>query len=161
MTGAVANADAELHFVEVPEGTRLARFALFDALVGDGSGSDDLDLSVQGPESEGFPTVGFSGSFTSEEQVDLVDPAPGTYAVFVVHFASQQDPTPYTLFNWKVAGDEGNLTVNAPDAAVSSETATIDLIWENLEAATKYLGLVLHGNAQDELKQTLITVETE
>ena len=77
--------NAQLNPVVIPAGTTYARFALFDADVNPGS---DIDLCVF--NSPG-PIVGGSGSGTSAEEVDLVDPAADTYRVVVQGWASS-DP---------------------------------------------------------------------
>jgi len=151
---------ATLHFVFVPPGTRLARFSLFDESVGDGSGSDDLDLQVQGPDSAGFPFVAFSGSPTSEEEIDLIDPAPGFYAVFVIHFASVNPVTDYDLHFWDVGPNLGNMTVTAPSPVTLGTTESIDVGWSGLAPATKHRGVVSHSNDDGELSLTVIGIDT-
>jgi hypothetical protein len=141
--GAVANGGADLHFFFVPPGTTLARFAMFDEEIG---AANDLDLQIQGPDSAGFPFVCFSGTPTSEEQCDLVNPAPGWYAAFVIHFASVGDPTPYTLWNFNTGADAGNSTVTAPSSAVVGESGQVDVSWSGLAAGTRYLGQISYSD---------------
>jgi len=149
---------ATLHFVFVPPGTRYARFSLFDSNVGDGTGSDDLDLQVQGPDSAGFPFVAFSGSATSEEEINLVDPDPGFYAVFVIHFATVNPVTDYDLFFWDSGPDLGNMTVTAP-STVSIGTETIGVSWSGLTAGVKYLGGVLFGDSGGDVGRTVVRID--
>ncbi len=156
----VATGDATLHFVFVPPGTRLARFSLFDESVGDGTGSDDLDLQVQGPDSAGFPFVAFSGSPTSEEQIDLVDPDPGFYAVFVIHFSSVNPVTPYELNFWDVGPNLGNMNVTAPTNVSPGTTESVTVDWNGLGPATKYRGIVEYSNDDGDLGFTIISVDT-
>jgi hypothetical protein len=63
--------------VAIPAGTTYARFSLFDADVNAGS---DIDLCVA---NSAGTIVGASGSGTSAEEVNLVNPAAGTYTVVV------------------------------------------------------------------------------
>src|SRR5215216_5626796 len=63
--------------VVVPAGTTYARFSLFDANV---SPASDIDLYVY---NSAGTLVGLSGSGTSNEEVNLLDPAAGTYTVWV------------------------------------------------------------------------------
>ena len=157
--GNVGIGGATLHFVNIPVGTRYARFSLFDESVGDGTGADDLDLQVQGP-GPGFPFVAFSGTPTSEEEINLVDPIPGQYAVFVIHFDSVNPVTPYQLHFWDVGPDLGNMTVTAPATVSVGTTETIDIDWVGLAPATKYRGAVTYSNDDGELGLTVIGIDT-
>ena len=157
----VAEGGATLHFFTVPAGTRLARFSLFDESVGDGTGSDDLDMQVLGP-GPGFPFIALSGSATSEEQVDLVDPAPGDYAVFVIHFATVNPVTDYALHSWSVGPNEGNVSID-PDGTAPvtvGDIVAVDVDWTGLTLGTKYRGLVEIGNADGPLGFTVLSIDT-
>ncbi|MCP4663214.1 MAG: S8 family serine peptidase [bacterium] len=158
--GSVPNGGATLHFVYVPPGTRYARFSLFDEFVGSGAGEDDLDLQVQGPNTQGYPLVGFSGSASSNEEINAVDPLPGFYAVFVIHYASVADPTPYALFSWGFGPDQGNMTITAPSPVANGTTEPINVDWTGLSPATKYRGGVVHRNAGGELGLTVLSIDT-
>lgn len=160
--GEVADGDAELFFFTVPPGTSLTRVSLFDSNVGDGSGSDDLDLQVFGPDTAGFPFLGSSGNITSEEAFDIENPAPGTYAFFVIDFASAPGPTPFTAFTFNLDGtDAGNTVITAPASATlgASETVTVD--WSGLNAGTRYLGRIGHSDGVDTLATTDVAVDTQ
>ena len=162
IAGAVADFDVDLQFFFVPPGTTLARFATFDADVGDGNGTDDLDLQVQGPDTAGFPFVGFSGTATSEEEVNIANPAPGLYAVFVIDFASAPGPTPYKLFNFNLDGsDAGNATISAPASAVTGTTEAVTIDWSGLNPGTRYLGFLTHADAFAPLRQTEVRIDTQ
>jgi len=155
----VAEGDNTLHFVYVPPGSGYARFSLFDSNVGDGTGSDDLDLQVQGPDTAGYPLVGTSGSATSNEEVNVPNPLPGWYAVFVIHYATVNPVTAYDLFAWSFGPDEGNMTVTAPPTA-SIGSGNISVDWSGLTPATKYLGGVLFTDGVMELDRTVVNIET-
>jgi len=155
----VAEGGNTLHFVYVPPGSVYARFSLFDSNVGDGTGSDDLDLQVQGPDTAGYPLVGTSGSATSNEEVNVPNPLPGWYAVFVIHYETVNPVTAYDLFAWSFGPDEGNMTVTAPPAA-SIGPGTITVNWSGLASATKYLGGVLFTDGVMELDRTVVNIET-
>lgn len=157
---AVGEGDATLHFVFVPPGTRVARFSTFDETVGDGSGSDDLDLQVQGPDTAGFPFVAFSGSFTSEEEITLTDPEPGVYAVFVIHFATVNPVTDYELNFWDVGPDLGNMIVTAPPSVTLGSTEAINVSWISLAPNMRYLGSAHLANDGGEVSRTLVNVRT-
>ena len=103
-----------------------ARFSLFDSEIG---AQNDLDLQIQGPDPS-FPFVCSSGSGTSEEQCDLVNPAPGLYAAFVIDFASDPGDTAYTLWNFNLDGtNAGNSTISAPASATIGTTGNITIDW--------------------------------
>ena len=72
----LASPNAQLIPVNIPAGTSHARFQLFDADVNAGS---DIDLCVF----NGATLVGTSGSGTSAEEVNLLNPAAATYTVVV------------------------------------------------------------------------------
>jgi len=146
-----------LHFFYVPPGTTLARFSLFDDEIG---AANDLDLQIQGPDSAGYPFVCFSGTTTSEEQCDLANPAPGWYAVFVIHFASVADPTPYTVWNFNLDGaDAGNTTITAPASATPGTTGNVMIDWAGLTPGVRHLGIVNYDNGVDPLSnQTAVMI---
>ncbi|WP_226663982.1 S8 family serine peptidase [Microbulbifer aggregans] len=132
--------------VEIPEGTSFASFALFDEDVGAGNGSDDLDLLVSGPASAGYPDVGFSGTVTSNENVDLVQPVPGEYKVTVIDYASAEGTTPFTLFKFYVDSDNGNTQLTGPTTTSVGATENLQVEWRDLPAGTRALGVVQHQN---------------
>lgn len=140
--------------VTVPAGTTYARFSLFDANV---SPASDLDLYVY---NSGGTLVGSSGSGTSAEEVNLLNPAADTYTVWVHGFAVQTTAD-FTLFTWVLgSNDAGNMTVSAPASAVISTTGTIDLTFSGLDPATKYLGSVAYSGASDLPNPTIVRVDT-
>lgn len=145
----VANGGNTLHFFFVPPGTTLARFSLFDDEIG---AANDLDLQVQGPDSAGFPFVCFSGTGTSEEQCDLANPVPGFYAVFVIHFSSVANPTPYTVWNFNLDGTNvGNATITAPASATPGTTGNVAVDWSGLTPGARHLGIVNYDDGVNPL----------
>ena len=151
-----------LHFFEVPTGTTLARFSLFDSEVG---AENDLDLQVQGPDSAGFPFVCFSGTGTSEEQCDLLNPVPGFYAVFVLGFSAADPsvPTPYTVWNFNMNGaDAGNSVITAPGSANGGTTGEITVDWSGLNPGIRALGTISYdGGATSLSSQTEVMIDTQ
>lgn len=160
-TDSVGTGGATLHFVEIPPGTTYARFSLFDESVGDGSGSDDLDLQVQGPHTAGYPFVAFSGSATSEEEINLVNPVPGFYAVFVIHFDSVDPVTPYDLHFWDIGPDLGNMEVTVPSPVTVGTTESVEVEWTGLSPSTKHRGLITFSNDEGVLGTTVIAIDTD
>ncbi|HEX9118875.1 MAG TPA: S8 family peptidase [Anaerolineae bacterium] len=138
--------------VAMPAGTTYARFSLFDANV---SPASDLDLYVY----KGTSLVGSSGGGTTAEEVNLVDPAAGTYTVWV-HGFETGNPTKFTLFAWVLdAANAGNMTVTAPAKATLGGTGEIQLDFTGLAAGTKYLGSVVYGGADGMPSPTIVRLD--
>ena len=108
----------------------------------------------------GGTLVGSSGSGTSAEEVNLLNPAAGTYTV-VVQGWGVADSTPFKLHTWLLgSAAAGNMTVTAPASATSSaSTGTIDLTFSGLTAGTKYLGSVAYGGAAGMPNPTIVRVD--
>ncbi|MBN2499888.1 MAG: S8 family serine peptidase, partial [Anaerolineales bacterium] len=142
--------------IVVPAGTTYMRAALFDEFT---DGADDLDLYVY----RGSTLVGSSGSGTSAEVVNLIDPVADTYTVWVHGWGTDGPDATYTLFTWLLgAVDEGNMTVTAPTTALIGETGTVDLTFSGLMPATKYLGSVAYSDGVDPLplNPTIVRIDT-
>jgi len=107
----------------------------------------------------GTTLVGSSGSGTSAEEVNLLNPAAGTYTV-VVQGWGVVGSTPFKLHAWLLgSADEGNMTVTAPAAATLGETGTISLTFSGLTAGTKYLGSVAYGGVAGLPNPTIVRVD--
>jgi subtilisin family serine protease len=141
--------------VVVPAGTTYARFNLFDADVDPGS---DIDLYV----CNGSTLVGTSGSGTSTEQVNLVNPTAATYDVYVHGWGPANGvSTPFKLYAWILgSADAGNMTVAAPASATLGATGTITLSFSGLAPATRYLGSVAYSGAAGMPNPTIVRVDT-
>ncbi len=145
----------ELKMVDIPAGTTYARISLFDDAT---DGDDDLDLYVYDPDGN---SVGGSGSGTSNEEVNLLNPAPGSYYVFVHAFQTDGPDANYTLFNWSLGDtDEGNMSVTAPATATVGDTGDISLSFSGLADNTRYLGSVVYGGADGMPDPTIVRVDT-
>ncbi|QBQ54982.1 S8 family serine peptidase [Nitrosococcus wardiae] len=153
-----------VHVVDIPAGTKYARFSLFD---GDTDGQDDLDLYVFDPDTADF--VGSSGTPTSAEEVNLENPDPGMYQVVVHGWQTDGPDANYTLFSWALgAADAGNMTVTAPSSAILGASDTVTVDWSSLETATKYLGSVTYhditspsGYNDGLIDFTLVRIDTD
>jgi subtilisin family serine protease len=144
--------NAQLIPVIVPAGTTYARFSLFDADVTAGA---DIDLCVA---NSAGTIVGSSGSGTSAEQVNLLNPAAGTYTV-VVQGWGVVGSSPFKLHTWLVgSSDAGNMTVTAPASATIGATGAINLGFTGLITGTKYLGSVAYSGAAGMPNPTIVTV---
>lgn len=142
----------------VPAGTTLARFSMFDD---DNGATNDYDIQVFRLSPAPVALVGASGGGSSEEEVNLVNPAPGTYAVLVIDFATSPGATPYTLFNFNLNGaNAGNTTVTAPPA-VSGTTGTVQVDWTGLTPGTRSLGILNHSDGTATIGQTELLIDTQ
>jgi hypothetical protein len=139
--------------VMVPAGTTHARFSLFDANV---TPASDLDLYVF----RGNTLVGASGSGTSAEEVNLLNPVADTYTVYVHGFAVPGTAS-FTAFSWVLgSAAAGNMTVTAPATAMQGASGTINLTFSGLSPTTKYMGSVVYGGAAGMPNPTIVRIDT-
>lgn len=137
--------------VAVPDGTTYARFALFDADVNPGS---DMDLCVF----RGTTAVGSSGSGTSAEEVNLLNPVSATYTV-VVQGWGISGTSPFVLHTWLLGSqDAGTMTVQAPAAATTGEVGTVALGFSGLTSGT-WLGSVAYSGGASLPNPTIVRVD--
>jgi len=152
-TCSLASPNAQKIDVVVPAGTTLARFQLFDADVNSGT---DIDMCVF----NGTTQVGSSGSGTSAEQVDLVNPAAATYTV-VVQGWGVVGSSPFKLHSWVLGSTSaGNMSVTAPSTAALGTSGAIGLTFTGLAPATKYLGSVAYDGSTNLPNPTVVRVDT-
>ncbi len=152
-TCSLSSPNAQKHDVSVPDGTSFARFAMFDADVNAGS---DIDLCVF----KGTGLVGSSGSGTSAEEVNLLNPAAGTYTV-VVQGWGVAGSTPYKLHTWVLptaAVSPANMTVTAPTQATTGGMGTIALGFTGLTSG-KWLGSVAYDGSPGMPSPTIVRVD--
>jgi hypothetical protein len=145
--------------VNIPAGTSYARFSLFDAFT---DGADDLDLYVYtGTGTTGGTLVAATGGATANEEANLLNPAPGTYTVWVHGYGTDGPDANFTLFNWTLGTTSaGNMTVSAPAAATLGNTSPINLSFSGLAAGTKYLGSVAYSGAAGMPNPTIVRVDS-
>jgi hypothetical protein len=143
--------------VSVPDGTKVARVATFDADVPAGT---DVDLYAYAVGAGGDLTlVGNSGGSTAQESITLTQP--GDYLVFVDLFAAATtDPLDVTHHGWVVGPvNPGNLTVTpASQAVTTGQAATVTVGWSGLAAGRRYLGLVEYGDGSQTVGSTVFSV---
>ena len=78
--------------------------------------------------------MGSSGSGTSAEEVNLLNPAAGTYTV-VVQGWGVVGSSPFKLHTWLLgSAAAGNMTVTAPASATVGATGAINLAFSGLAA---------------------------
>jgi subtilisin family serine protease len=149
--GSINTGEQQLYEVNIAPGTTYARFSLFDDAVS--PLNSDLDLVVYGPTET---VVGSSGGGTSAEVVNLLNPVAGTYTVLVDGYATG-NPSTYTLFTWAIPSTSaGNMTVNAPAAAVAGQPGSINLTFSALTSGTRYLGSIAYSGAPGMPNPTIV-----
>ena len=149
------------HFFTLAPGELFLRVATFDALT---DGNDDLDLYLYYCATQtSCVQIDESGSFTSTEQIDVIQPPGGLYAVLVHGF--QTDETAggpganYELFAWSFGPDDdaGNLSVTAPTTVNRGDRLDFDYSWGPLDPNERYLGAITHDTPFDLFFLTIVT----
>src|SRR5829696_856320 len=155
-----SNQGIQVHSFEVPAGTTLARFQLFDEFT---DGNDDIDTYLYRVGTGGALTlVGSSAGGTSAERIDLSTPAAGTYRLYAHGWQTDGTNAVYTLFNWLVPSTaEGNMTVaSSTSAATVGGKADVTVSWSGLTASTKYLGRISYSDGSSEIGSTIVSVNS-
>jgi hypothetical protein len=139
--------------VNVPAGSRLARFATYDA---DYDPGIDIDLFVY----KGGAFVAQSAGGTAEESVTVT--ADGTYDIYVVLFAQPGGATgPFDVFHhaFVVPSAASNLTATPPSQAVTSAVpATVTIGWSGLASGTRYLGQIEYTDGSSTIGSTIVAI---
>lgn len=149
----LASPNAVQVFVPIASGITHARFSLFDADVNPGT---DLDLCVF----RGTTLVGSSGSGTSAEEINLLNPAADTYTV-VIQGWNVAGTSPFKLHAWLLGSSSaGNMPVVAPMSASTGATGTINLSFNGLAESTKYMGSIAYSGTTGLPNPTVVRVNT-
>jgi subtilisin family serine protease len=157
------DAGVTAHLFTVPPEQLSARFALEDQLT---DGNDDLDLYLYYCPNNACVQVGESGSFTSQEQINLVLPTPGLYALLVHGFATDQvaggPGANYSLLAWSfgINDDVGNTALTGPQIVAEGDSTELALTWGALAPATRYLGAISHNTPLGIYALTLVGITT-
>ncbi len=151
-----------MHLVDVPVDEVYLRFSLFDTLT---DGDDDLDLYVYYcPDNVNCTKLGESGEPTSQEEVNVLLPAAGRYAVLVHGFETDQvsggPGANYSLLGWSfgLVDDQGNMTASGPAFVNAGTTENITVNWTGLLPDTIYLGGISHNTPQGLSAITVIRI---
>ncbi len=134
------DASTHVEVVEVPAGSRLARFSVLSSDPG-----ADFDMFVVTPS--GPITVATS---SASESVSIPDPEPGTYLIFANLYASPENRATKASVDAGVLGaNPGNATI-APDplTLANGKSGQVTLSWTGLEAGS-YFGRVTFAGASD------------
>ncbi|HJU52261.1 MAG TPA: hypothetical protein VJ815_08000, partial [Acidimicrobiia bacterium] len=97
------------------------------------------------------------------EHIELVEPADGTYTLFVHGWDTAGETVAYGIHSWNVAAtpDAGSLSVTSePEDATIGATETIEVAWTGLDPGTNYLGVVGHNDDEGLFQVTLVEVST-
>jgi subtilisin family serine protease len=137
------------HLIDVPPNEAYLRFALFDALT---DGNDDLDMYVYYcPDNVNCSKIGESGGPTSDEEVNVLLPVGGRYAVLIHGFETDQvaggPGANYQLLAWSFGlnDDQGNMTATGPPFVNAGTTDQVTVTWSGLLPNTIYLGGISHN----------------
>jgi subtilisin family serine protease len=141
--------------VNVPAGTKYARFSTFDA---DYPAGTDLDVFVY---KTGTTTLlGSSTGGSAEEEVNLPAPVGGSYDVYVDLFAGAAQQQ-VKLNHWELQNAEGNLTATPESQPVQvAEQTSVTASWTGLTAGTRYLGRLHYSDGADGSGSTLVRVDS-
>ncbi len=142
--------------VVIPAGTTHQRYAIFEE---DVDVDADLDLFVY----LGGSLVGYSAAGGSTEIVDFTLGSGISVnlplTVYVHGWGIPDGETDFVLYDWSVpATDEGNMKVAAPTTAQLGESGTIELSFDGLASATRYLGSVAYSGTIGMPNPTIVEV---
>lgn len=148
-----------IHTFTIPSGTLLSRFSLFDS---DNTGTAGVDSDLDLVLLRGTTLVASSGNATSNESIQLVAPAAGTYTLCVIGYQPAGNQATYKLSSWLVqpTSTAGNFKVVAPSSASIGGTASVGLSWTNLEAGKRYVGAVNYLVGSVKQGSTVVEVDT-
>lgn len=137
-------------------GVKLYRFEMEQSdVAGDGT---DLDIFVLDPDGN---LVAASTNGGTSELIELVDPTPGTYELYVHGWGvgAPGDTVDFTFHSWTVGGtsDAPLQVTNAPSSATSGQTGTVELAWQGAATGTS-LGLLDHRDGSGSLAVTRVRV---
>ncbi len=152
--GDVATGGAALHEVTT-SGAALLRIAVPPDAT---EAQADLDVFVFGPAGNLVATSTGGGT---DELIDLVLPADGSYSIFVHGWQVPGGDSDYDLYTWVVSTTPGgNLTVNsAPASASVGVTEDIAVSWTGATAGQWHLGAVSHSDDFGAMGLTLVEVD--
>ena len=146
---------ATLHEVDLT-GVELWRLTLGAGDISGGGGTD-LDIFVYGPDGE---RVAQSTNEGTDEIIQLDDPAPGVYSVYVHGWATDAPVIEYAAHTWSVgAADDSDtlLVTSAPTEAVVGTSGIVEYSWTAAEPGTE-LGMLVFTDGSNEIGRTLVTV---
>ncbi|MDX3775159.1 S8 family serine peptidase [Chromatiaceae bacterium AAb-1] len=154
------------HMLEIPAGTRVARFSLYEELAN--VAGADLDLYVYRCENWLCSQIAISATDGGYEDIILRDPQPaadgdnGTLYIVWVHAYDLRGAATvnYTMPFWIVDAEEGNATVTASSRAINGRYNNVTVLTKNLTASPfPYLGVLSFLDDEDtEQDSTLLQI---
>jgi len=154
-TAPQANDHVAKFTVNVPVGSKYARFSTFDA---DYPAGTDLDVFVYQTGTTTLLASSTGGS--AEEEANLPAPAGGSYDVYVDLYAGANEQH-VKLNHWELQKSEGNLTVAPTAQAVQVAGQTnVTASWTGLTAGTRYLGQLHYSDGADGSGATVVRVDS-
>jgi hypothetical protein len=141
----------------VPANTGVIRFALRQEDTSDAF--DDNDMILIAPSGASV----YSGNDGSNEAVQMVNPAAGTYRVCVTAWGSDFATSTHKLSSWVVTTSDlgGGFNALVPTTVYSGSTATVGMSWSGLAAGHRYLGAALWTDLSGTVQaSTTLRIET-
>ena len=155
-TAGVDTASVKVYPVTIAAGTIVAKFALRDADVG--AAGDDNDMMLLAPSGASV----YSGNDGSNESVQMVAPAAGSYKVCVTAYGGAATMT-HRLSSWVVTTADASSTLNVllPGNVAVGSTATAGISWNSLATGGRYLGGVQFKDPGGTVRaNTVVQVDT-
>ncbi|MEM7272999.1 MAG: S8 family serine peptidase [Actinomycetota bacterium] len=120
--------------------------------------SADLDIFVIGPAGN---TIAQSTAAGTDELIDIVLPADGTYQIYVHGWSAPGGDSDYLLYTWVVSATPGgNLSVDsAPGSATLGSTENIGVSWSGATEGQWHLGAVSHSGPAGLMGLSLVNVD--
>ena len=121
----------------------------------------DLDIYVYNPSGTLVATSTAGGT---EEQVDISNPADGTWSVYVHGWSAPGGDSDYDMWTWAVPlATGGSLSIDsAPSSATIGVVAPISVSWSGLTSGSIgdwYLGSVSHTGPSGVMGLTFVNVD--
>jgi subtilisin family serine protease len=136
-------------------GAALFRIALPPEATEDGA---DLDIYVYNPSGQ---LAGSSTQGGTNELVDVVLPADGTWKVYVHGWSAPGGDSDYNLYSWAISATPGgNLVVgSAPTSATIGAIEAVNISWAGATSGQWHLGAVSHTGDVGLMGLTLVEVD--
>ncbi len=136
-------------------GAAFLRFAIPPAAT---EANADLDLYLFDPSGA---LVASSTKGGTDELIDVVSPADGTWSLYVHGWSAPGGDSPYSLYSWIVSATPGgNLAItSAPTSAAIGTTQAVNLSWAGATLGQWHLGAVSHTGDSGLMGLTLVEVD--
>ena len=129
-------------FVNIPEGTVLAKFQTF---VEEFPAGTDVDMVVLDPNGN---VVGVSQGPTAGESVTVESPMPGRWRIAMLGFSIASKSIPINVYSWAVPDAQSSFaTVKAPKTATLGTQGAISIALNKSAPAGRYMGFTVYGGA--------------